>query len=237
MGKTAEKDKGKAEAGKAATGKNTVSGQELTAFIERIERIREDKAALADDEKAVFAEAKAGGFNPKRIREVLRRRQQKPHDLQEAEQELDMYLHALGMATDAPLFRAVGLMSVDLAVREQVIDAFKQLVPPNAEIIVKVGGKPVRLWREGEDAVQAADWREPEPPPPPSGAETAAPPARPPAADVPDVDGAGAATLGAEGYAQNQPITANPFPFGDKRRPLWDEAWRRASGTDGMGGH
>ena len=135
-------------------GRNSVSGAELVRFVERVERIREQKKALGDDERQVFAEMQARGFTPKRVREVLKIRVMKPHDRLEAEQELDMYLHAMGMAVEAPLFRAVGRMGVDLAVREQVIDAFKQLVPPNGEIIVKVGGEPVRLWRENEGEVK-----------------------------------------------------------------------------------
>lgn len=215
------------------TGRNTVSGRELTAFVDRIERIREQKKALGDDEKQVFAELKAKGFTPQRVREVLKIRTQKPRDRQEAESELDMYLHALGMATDAPLFRAVGAMGVDLAVREQVIDAFKQLVPPNGEIIIKVGGSPVRLWREGEGDVSAEDYREPPKAAADGGGEASLQPRR--GVDIPDVDDAGAEALGREGYTANKPITANPFPFGDKRRPRWDAAWREASGSDGMG--
>jgi uncharacterized protein (UPF0335 family) len=218
-------------------GRNTVSGRELVAFVDRIERIREEKKALAADEKQVFAELQAKGFTPKRVRELLKIRTMKPLDRQEAEQELDMYLHVMGMAAEAPLFRAVGQMGVDLAVREQVIEAFKQLVPPGGEIIVKVGGSPVRLWREKEDGdVQAEDYREP-PPPPPAGAGSSAGSATPrrTMAEAPDVDAEGAADLGRKAYSDNKPITANPFPFGDKRRPAWDAAWREASGTDGMG--
>jgi uncharacterized protein (UPF0335 family) len=216
-------------------GRNTVSGQELTAFVDRIERIREEKKALGDDEKQVFAELKAKGFTPKRVREVLKIRTMKPHDRQEAETELDMYLHAIGMAAEPPLFRAVGAMGVDLAVREQVIDAFKLLVPPNGEIIVKVGGEPVRLWREGEGDVHAEDYKEPAPITPTAArGDSEAAPSRP-RANVPDVDETGAAELARKAYEENQPITANPFPFGDKRRPRWDEAWREASGSDGMG--
>lgn len=41
--------------------------------------------------------------------------------------------------------------------------------------------------------------------------------------------------LGAQAFKDNVAIVKNPFPFGDGRRPRWDEGWRRASGTDGMG--
>jgi uncharacterized protein (UPF0335 family) len=220
-------------------GRNTVSGQELSGYVERVERLRDQKKALAADEKQVFAELHAKGFSPKRVREILKIRTMKPHDRQEAEQELDIYLHAMGMAAEAPLFRAVGAMGVDLAVREQVIEAFKQLVPPNGEIIVKVGGHPVRIWREGEEGgdVHAEDYREPTAAAPNGNGAAAGGSPMPsrPLAEIPDVDDAGASALGKKAYVENKPITANPFPFGDKRRPRWDEAWREASGSDGMG--
>lgn len=219
-----------------SVGKNTISGQQLSSFIERVERLREEKKAIGDDEKAVFAEAVASGFSAKRMRDILKLRTMKPHDRQEAEQELDMYLHALGMASEAPLFRAVGQMGVDTAIREQVIDAFKLLVPAGGEVIVKVGGMPVRLWRDEHGVAQAEDYREP---PSAAGGAAAAParplPERKHRAPVPDVDLDGAGDLGTAAYGANEPITGNPFPFGDKRRPRWDEAWREASGSDGMG--
>lgn len=215
-----------------SVGRNTVSGQELSAFVERVERIREQKKALAADEKQVFAEVQAKGFSAKRVRDVLKIRTMKPHDREGAEQELDIYLHAMGMAAEAPLFRAVGAMGTDVAVREQVIEAFKQLVPPNGEIIIKVGGSPVRIWRD-DGEVHAEDYKDPVAAAPGPATGATMPPR--PSADVPDVDDAGAGALGRKAYTDNKPITANPFPFGDKRRPRWDEAWREASGSDGMG--
>lgn len=213
------------------TGRNTVSGDQLTGYIDRIERLREQKAALGEDEKAVFAEAKAAGFNPQRIRECLKIRAQKPHDRQEAQQELDMYLHALGMDAEAPLFRAVGMMGVDTAVREQVIEALKELVPQSGEIIVKAGGNHVRLWRDKAGEARAEDYVEPTPPAPaPSGGLTGMP-----EREVPLVDDKGAEALGAAAYRDNKPITANPFPFGDARRACFDRGYRSASGSDGMG--
>lgn len=214
-----------------AIGRNTISGQKLQAFVERIERIRDQKKQLAEDEKLVFAELKADGFTPARVRDVLKRRAAKPADIEEAEAQLDMYLHALGMATETPLFRAVGNMSVDLAARDEVIAAFKQLVPMEGEIIVKIGAQPVRLWRDKNGEAQAEDVIEK---PKPASKPASAVPERP-KRDVPDVDAAGAKELGRVAYKDNQPITANPFPWDDKRRAEFDAGWREASGTDGMG--
>lgn len=212
-------------------GRNTVSGQQLQAFVERIERIREDKKQLAEDEKLVFAELKAAGFTPARVRDVLKRRAAKPADLEEAEAQLDMYLHALGMATETPLFRAVGQMSVDLAARDEVINAFKQLVPKEGEIIVKIGAQPVRLYRDKNGDAQAEDVVDK----PKPASRSAKPAPEREKREVPDVDLAGARALGEAAYRANQPITTNPFPWDDKRRAEFDLGWRKASGTDGMG--
>jgi uncharacterized protein (UPF0335 family) len=69
----------------------------LRAFIERIERLEEEKAAIANDIKEVFAEAKSTGFDVKAIRTILRIRKQDDHERMEAEAVLATYMHALGM--------------------------------------------------------------------------------------------------------------------------------------------
>ncbi len=79
---------------------NGSTQKQLQAFIERIERLEEDKAGIASDIKDVFAEAKAMGFDVKVMRQVLRLRKQEDHERQENEMVLHTYLHALGMAPD-----------------------------------------------------------------------------------------------------------------------------------------
>jgi uncharacterized protein (UPF0335 family) len=69
----------------------------LRSFIERIERLEEEKAALLADIKEVYAEAKGTGFDPKTMRTVIRLRKMEENDRQEAEFLLDTYLSALGM--------------------------------------------------------------------------------------------------------------------------------------------
>ena len=71
---------------------------QLKSIIERIERLEEEKQALADDIKEVYAEAKGNGFDTKILRTVVRIRKQDANERQEAEALLDLYLHALGMA-------------------------------------------------------------------------------------------------------------------------------------------
>ena len=77
-----------------------VAGAQLRALIERIERLEEDKKAIAEDIKEVFAEAKATGFDTKIMRQVIRVRKQDQAERQEQEALLDLYLHALGMVAD-----------------------------------------------------------------------------------------------------------------------------------------
>jgi uncharacterized protein (UPF0335 family) len=72
-------------------------GARLRSFIERIERLEEDKASVTDDIKEVFAEAKSSGFDIKVMRQVLRMRKMKVEDRRELEELLDLYMHALGM--------------------------------------------------------------------------------------------------------------------------------------------
>ena len=69
----------------------------LRGFVERVERLEEEKKALADDIKEVYAEAKGEGFDVKTLRQVIRLRKMDKADFQEAEAMLDLYLSALGM--------------------------------------------------------------------------------------------------------------------------------------------
>ena len=69
----------------------------LRAFIERIERLEEEKAALAEDIREVYAEAKSSGFDTKALRTIIRIRKQDDHERMEQEALLATYMHALGM--------------------------------------------------------------------------------------------------------------------------------------------
>lgn len=74
-----------------------VAGERLRSFIERIERLEEEKAALAEDIREVYSEAKGNGFDVKIMRQVVRLRKMDTSDRQEQEAILDTYLAALGM--------------------------------------------------------------------------------------------------------------------------------------------
>ncbi len=80
------------------------STERLTNYIERIETLEEEKAALASDLKEVFAEAKLEGFDPKVLRQVVRLRKLEQEEREEQESLLHMYMQALGMysATQTP---------------------------------------------------------------------------------------------------------------------------------------
>src|SRR5580692_10410962 len=74
-----------------------VAGDRLKSFIERIERLEEEKKALAEDIKEVFAEAKGTGFDIKIMRQIIKIRKMDKDDLDEQEALLDTYMRALGM--------------------------------------------------------------------------------------------------------------------------------------------
>lgn len=84
-----------------AEASGNIARDHLRSFIERIERLEEEKATLLADIREVYAEAKGTGFDPKVMRQVIRIRRMEPADRQELEYVLDTYLAALGM-TDTP---------------------------------------------------------------------------------------------------------------------------------------
>ncbi len=69
----------------------------LKAFVERIERLEEEKKAIADDVRDVYAEAKANGFDTRALRAVVQLRRQDADERREHEAVLETYMHALGM--------------------------------------------------------------------------------------------------------------------------------------------
>lgn len=76
----------------------TVAAGQLRAFIERIERLEEEKKTIGDDIKEVYAEMKGQGFDTKAVRTLIRLRRKDQAERQEEEAILDLYKAALGMA-------------------------------------------------------------------------------------------------------------------------------------------
>jgi uncharacterized protein (UPF0335 family) len=83
----------------SSSGSMSFAADQLRAIVERIERLEEEKAALSEDIKEVYAEAKGNGFDTKILRTVVRLRKQDSSERAEQEALLDLYLHALGMTT------------------------------------------------------------------------------------------------------------------------------------------
>lgn len=77
---------------------DTVAAGHLRAFIERIERLSEEKQTIADDIKEVYAEAKGTGFDTKAMRTIVRLRKKDSAEREEEMSILDLYMAALGMA-------------------------------------------------------------------------------------------------------------------------------------------
>lgn len=75
-----------------------IAADRLRSFIERVERLEEEKAALTADIREVFAEAKGVGFDTKIMRQIIRLRRLEQHDRREQEEMLELYKQALGMA-------------------------------------------------------------------------------------------------------------------------------------------
>jgi uncharacterized protein (UPF0335 family) len=75
-----------------------IAGDQLRSYIERIERLEEEKAALAADIREIFSEAKGTGFDVKIMRQIIRLRKLDRDDRQEQEELLQLYQHAIGMA-------------------------------------------------------------------------------------------------------------------------------------------
>uniref|UniRef100_UPI003BAD7387 DUF2312 domain-containing protein n=1 Tax=Stappia sp. TaxID=1870903 RepID=UPI003BAD7387 len=74
-----------------------IAADQLRAFIERIERLEEEKKVIGDDIKEVYAEAKGTGFDAKILRKVISLRKKQPQEREAEEAILDLYMQALGM--------------------------------------------------------------------------------------------------------------------------------------------
>ena len=74
-----------------------IAGSQLRSYIERIERLEEERAALSADIREVYSEAKGNGFEPKTMRQIVRLRRLDSADRQEQETLLEVYKSALGM--------------------------------------------------------------------------------------------------------------------------------------------
>lgn len=81
----------------SATDVGGVAGARLKSFVERVERLEEEKTAITDDIKDVFAEAKGAGFDVKTLRKIISLRKLDEEKRKEADELLDLYKSAIGM--------------------------------------------------------------------------------------------------------------------------------------------
>lgn len=77
---------------------DSISADQLRLFLERIERLEEEKKGIADDIKDIYAEAKATGFDVKTMRQIVRLRKMEKHHRDESLALLDTYMAAIGLA-------------------------------------------------------------------------------------------------------------------------------------------
>jgi len=82
----------------SVVGHNSIAKDQLKSIIERVERLEEDKAAIASDIKDVYAEAKGNGYDTKALRAIVRYRKEDAQDRAEREAIFETYLNALGAA-------------------------------------------------------------------------------------------------------------------------------------------
>lgn len=125
------------------------TSERLLGFIERIERLREDKAVVAADEKDVFSEAKGEGYDVKALRAVLKIRSQDTAKRQEHEAIVALYLDAIGL-DKGPLFAAAGVpLEIDAASKSALAKAIGKLVPKGlgGSVTIETGGAAIRLTR------------------------------------------------------------------------------------------
>lgn len=83
-----------------------VTNNQIKAIVERIEKLEEEKSAIADDIKEVYVEAKGNGFDPKIIKKIISLRKQDAAKRAEEQALLAVYMDALGMLADTPLGKA-----------------------------------------------------------------------------------------------------------------------------------
>ena len=88
---------------------NGLDRKKLTGFVERIEHISEERAALTADIASVYKEAKEQGFDGRYIRRCIKLRKMTAVERENEQETLDLYMHALGMLADTPLGQAAAL--------------------------------------------------------------------------------------------------------------------------------
>jgi uncharacterized protein (UPF0335 family) len=106
---------------------DSVAQDQLRAFVERIERVEEEKQMISDDLKQIYAEAKGNGFDTKVLRRIIRIRKQDHAERMEQEALLELYMAALGMTPlETAAERAEEKARSSLSAAESKIDKRRQ---------------------------------------------------------------------------------------------------------------
>ena len=235
------------------------STEMLRLFVERLERLEEDKKGIADDIKSVKAEAKGAGFDVPTIVYILKQRKMDVGARREQEALQDTYKAALGMLDGTPLGRwAIERLEKDQAEPEElpepnagadagedelisddtVYAAAVALVVEHQKVSVSFLQRSLRIGYN--NAAQLVGRMESEgvvSTPDASGRRTVLrAPATPAPAEpaAPPITVEDAKIMGRDAARDGKPVTSNPFPPRDLRRAAWDEAWCGELGSDGM---
>lgn len=232
---------------------------ELRGFIERWERLDEEKKSLAAEQRDVMSEAKSRGYDTKAVRAIIQLRKLSIEERRDREAAIDTYKAALGMLDGTPL----GKWAVDRLTKPKKpadpdqpaptirdTDRFKEavaLVVSSRKAAVSWLQRQLRIgYNEAtrlielmqEDGIVSAPdhvGRREVLAPPPEGEEPQAPEQQEDEAEeAPEPTAADAHRMGAEAARAGQPVTSNPFPAFDERRAAWDESWCAELGSDGM---
>lgn len=181
------------------------SHQRLRSYLDRIVRLEEEKAQLADDIKDIYCDAKGEGFDPKPLRNAVKRAMMTESErlnAQELEAITDVYLATLGLLAGSPL---------DDAARRRADDS---------------RNKPAEEAKESEPTAESP------PHDPQTGEVLDEAPA--PAPEPPPETNEQARGRGMQAAADGQSVFKNPYIAGDPRRAYWDEGWCEVAGSDGM---
>lgn len=131
----------------------TIAKDQLRSYIERIERLEEEKKSIADDIRDVFAEAKSNGYDVKALRAIVRLRKIDADERMEQEVIMETYLHALGMLADTPL----GTAAIDRSVKASVQTAAQ------SQRVERVRSAPIDNSSRGGGVSLPGEAQRPEP--------------------------------------------------------------------------
>jgi uncharacterized protein (UPF0335 family) len=153
------------------TVEDSVAQDQLRAFVERIERMEEEKAAIAADIKEIYAEAKGNGFDTKILRKLVTIRKQDANERMEQDSILELYMGALGMVAAPPEddyepVRQPATLSNSEATLDALIERLSGEIDPKLLMQIIEGSKTVdgrQAILSALDAVKAESITEPQP--------------------------------------------------------------------------